>query len=118
MLTPEEIAQITHSANRSYQILLGEDPAEHWCQCSDELKASVIDGVNHVLENSNCSPGELHQNWVEFKTSQGWVFGDVKDAEAKTHPCLLPFKDLPEAQQRKDYLFMGIIFCLNEDLEP
>jgi hypothetical protein len=32
----------------------------------------------------------------------------VKDPEAKTHPCLVPYDDLPEYQQLKDRVFLAI----------
>jgi hypothetical protein len=34
------------------------------------------------------------------------------DEGTKTHPCLVPFADLPEDQQRKDALFIAIVQAL------
>jgi hypothetical protein len=36
----------------------------------------------------------------------------VKDAELKTHPCLVPFEELPKFQQQKDRLFRAIVKAL------
>ena len=31
----------------------------------------------------------------------------MKDPAAKTHPCMVPYADLPESQRRKDALVSG-----------
>ena len=36
----------------------------------------------------------------------------MKDEGAKTHPCLVPFAELPEGQQLKDALLVAIIQTL------
>jgi hypothetical protein len=40
------------------------------------------------------------------------VYGEVKDAVAKTHPCMVPYDDLPEFQRKKDALFLAIVRVL------
>jgi hypothetical protein len=54
---------------------------------------------------------------LKEKVDNGWVFGEVKDAEAKTHPCIVPFEQLPVEQQAKDYLFKGIVHALAQFVE-
>jgi hypothetical protein len=49
---------------------------------------------------------------MKEKLDAGWVYGEVKDAEKKTHPCLVPFSELPPFQQQKDSLFCGIVDAL------
>jgi hypothetical protein len=43
------------------------------------------------------------------KVEGGWKYGETKDPEAKTHPCIVPFEDLPAEQQFKDKLFRTIV---------
>jgi hypothetical protein len=45
------------------------------------------------------------------KVAAGWVYGEVKDPDAKppTHPCIVPFEELPPEQQFKDVLFKTIV---------
>ena len=43
---------------------------------------------------------------------RSWSYGEVKDAEAKTHPCLIPYDQLPEFQKAKDKLFVAIVDAL------
>ncbi|XUM24954.1 RyR domain-containing protein [Bradyrhizobium oligotrophicum S58] len=46
------------------------------------------------------------------KLRAGWVHGEVKDADAKTHPCIVPFDQLPRVQQAKDKLFRAVVAAL------
>jgi hypothetical protein len=39
----------------------------------------------------------------------GWTYGQVKGAHAKTHPCCVPYEELPVEQRRKDALFKAIV---------
>lgn len=109
--TAEQIARVTHEANRVLQIL-EEDPAPSlsWNFASEEQRASAVDGVQAALAGK--TPEELHENWVRFKTAGGWTYGPVKDELEKTHPCMVPYGDLPEAQQVKDHLFGAIVRTL------
>ena len=36
----------------------------------------------------------------------------TKDAEKKTHPCIVPYSDLPVVQRAKDYLFREVVHTL------
>jgi hypothetical protein len=38
---------------------------------------------------------------AEEKVKDGWVYGEVKDVEAKTHPCIVPFDALSVEQTDK-----------------
>lgn len=49
---------------------------------------------------------------MKEKIEDGWVYGDEKDTEKKTHPCLVPYEELPEFQKKKDALFQAIVDAL------
>ena len=38
----------------------------------------------------------------------GWVYGPTKDAATKTHPCCVPYTELPPIQKVKDAYFEGM----------
>jgi len=114
--TSEEIASVCHEANRRLQVLNGEHPVNPpWNELDDEMKNSAVDGVDNILIN-NATPEESHENWMEFKEDHGWVYGEVKDPEKKTHPCMVPYSQLPADQRVKDTLFHSIVWSL-ADLE-
>lgn len=43
-----------------------------------------------------------HDRWMAQKISQGYVWGEAKDDEKKTHPCIVPYDALPENEKDKD----------------
>lgn len=55
-------------------------------------------------------PPEVTDSFREI--ADGWEYGPVKDPEAKEHPCLVPFSDLPREQQAKDFLFRAVVRAL------
>ena len=69
-------------------------------------------GVEFRLNNPEAGHDAQHNSWMEEKINDGWVYGDVKDAEKKTHPCIVPFDELPEFQKKKDGLFCAIVDAL------
>lgn len=90
-----------HEANKEIQ----QQTGEYIPPLDNHLTQSILDGVYFVLDNPNCTPEQQHNNWCYFKRQDGWVYGPHKDFERKEHPCLVPYNELPEIQQRKDSVF-------------
>ncbi len=109
-MTVQQIASICHEANRAYCEAIGDSSQLPWNQAPEWQRLSAVEGVQHALDGE--SPEQLHESWSKTKTDDGWVFGEVKDAEAKTHPCLVSYAQLPAAQQLKDALFLGVVNAL------
>jgi len=65
-------------------------------------------GVEYFIANPDAPDSAQHDAWMRCKLEDGWVFGETKDGEKKTHPCLIPFEQLPKSQQAKDTLFKAI----------
>ena len=40
--------------------------------------------------------------WAQSRLSEGWRYGERRDDEAKTHPCLVPYEELPEIEKAYD----------------
>lgn len=111
-ITPEDIARVCHDANRAWQIATADPaPSPSWDDAPEWQRNSAVDGVRQAL--AGASPEELHLAWYDFKRADGWSHGEVKDADAKTHPCLVAYADLPEEQRRKDALFGAIVSALS-----
>lgn len=90
-----------HEANKEIQ----QQTGEYIPPLDNHLTQSILDGVYFVLDNLNCTPEQQHNNWCYFKRQDGWKYGQTKDFERKEHPCLVPYNELPEIQQRKDSVF-------------
>jgi hypothetical protein len=111
ILDIEKIARVCHEANRAWCVTLGDRSQPAWDDAPEWMVKSAIDGVRAALSNKAGAAG-LHNAWCEAKRRDGWVFGPVKDAVAKTHPCLVPYDDLPAEQRAKDALFEAVVGAL------
>lgn len=105
------LARICHEANKVWCELNGDMSQKPWCETSQEMKDSAISGVAFVRANPDAGDEAQHNSWMQERLAQGWVYGPEKDPEAKTHPCLVPFDELPHAQQFKDKLFRSIVLA-------
>lgn len=114
MLTFEQIANVAHEANRAYCLALGDHTQCSWDQAPAWQKDSAINGVKFHLNNPQATPASSHESWLKQKREEGWAYGAVKDPMKKLHPCFVPYNELPEAQQVKDYLFRSVVHTLLE----
>ena len=113
-LTEEQIAEACHEANRAYCQANGDYTHSPWSLSREELKASVVDGVRFHLKNPGSTPESSHVNWLKFKEAEGWTYGPVKDFDKKTHPCFMPYHQLPVDQRVKDEMFIAIVETLKK----
>ena len=44
----------------------------------------------------------VHDVWAETRIQQGWTYGEQRNDELKTHPCLVPYEELPESEKEYD----------------
>lgn len=104
----ELAASICHEANRELQIAAGDaSPSPHWKDAPNWQKASALEGIVNALNGQ--TPKELHESWMAHKLEDGWEHGEIKNAIAKTHPCLVPYEELDEDQKLKDKVFSAIV---------
>jgi hypothetical protein len=104
-----DIAAICHSVNKAYCEAYGDFSQPHWDDAPDWQRESARAGVQFILDNPDAGATAQHDTWMALKIADGWTYGETKDAEAKTHPCLVPFDQLPKEQQVKDFLFRGVV---------
>lgn len=57
-----------------------------------------------------------HIRWSWDRRLNGWIFGSTKDNLRKTHPGLIPFEELSEAEKEKDRELVRIIPSLLQDI--
>ena len=107
----EIIAAACHQVNKAYCEGLGDRSQKSWNEAPDWQKESARVGVIGVLMNGN-GPEQSHESWLKQKEADGWVYGPIKNEATKTHPCMLPYDQLPEVQKRKDWLFVGTVQTL------
>lgn len=62
----------------------------------DVVLPKKLDGlIEQISEN-------VHEVWAESRMSQGWTYGKERNDALKQHPCLVPYKDLPEVEKAYD----------------
>ena len=110
------IAQVAHEVNRAYCASIGDKSQVDWADAPEWQRKSAMAGVKMHLDNPDATPEQSHESWLSMKLADGWVYGDVKDEAAKTHPCCVPYEELPEAQKSKDYLFRAVVHSLKSIL--
>ena len=44
----------------------------------------------------------VHEVWAQTRIQQGWTYGEQRNDELKTHPCLVPYEELPDAEKEYD----------------
>jgi len=105
------VARVAHEANRAYCCSIGDYSQAAWESAPTWQTESAIAGVRFVLANPAAGDDASHREWSKHKLADGWTYGPIKDPEAKTHPCLVPFDQLPPEQQAKDRLFRSIVLA-------
>jgi len=103
-------AEAAHEMNRVYCQTLGDFSQPSWASAEDHQRTSAINGVDGVFGGN--SPKASHESWMAEKAANGWVFGEKKDSEAKTHPCMVPYDQLSEDQKQKDFLFVSTVLAM------
>lgn len=118
-LPDEDVARIAHAANNALQGVIGDPWASPpWPAAEDWRRAAKIHTVQAVREASaemDVTPGDVHSEWMRWYTDRGWVYGPIKDDVLKTHPCLVPYDQLPEAEKMKDCLFLALVRLFTEE---
>lgn len=108
-MTPIQIAQIVHEANRAYCQTIGDNSQASWDEAPEWQKVSAVSGVQGILTGAITKPEQSHESWLAEKARTGWKYGAVKNAETKEHPCFVPYAELPPEQQVKDAIFFAIV---------
>lgn len=60
-----------------------------------ELPESLLELTERIAEN-------VHENWSAGRIADGWVYGETRDDEKKTTPCLVPYSELSDAEKEYD----------------
>jgi hypothetical protein len=107
------IAKVAHEINKAYCEAIGDSSQPTWEDTPEEIRRSAELGVQFHTANPEATPSDSHASWLANKQAEGWVYGEVKDLEAKTHPCMKPYDELPESQRVKDYLFKQVVTSLS-----
>lgn len=65
-------------------------------QTDDIVLSDELNGLVEAMAKN------VHDVWAESRISQGWTYGPERNDALKTHPCLVPYEDLPEVEKAYD----------------
>lgn len=110
----EAIARVCHQANKGLCEARGDNSQRDWDEAEPWQRESAIKGVRFALANPHATASEQHSAWMKDKIEAGWIYGPVKNVEKMTHPCIVPYYDLPFEEKAKDYVFRAIVHAMKE----
>ena len=95
MIESEEELALYHSKLlRRYM-----NKAKYTQQPIDTTDVKLPEELEQLVEEMSKN---VHEVWAETRIKQGWKYGEQRNDELKTHPCLLPYEDLPEEEKEYD----------------
>ena len=66
------------------------------------LNAENITLPDNLTELTEAMARNVHEVWAQNRMAEGWRYGPERNDAAKTHPCLVPYHDLPESEKEYD----------------
>lgn len=83
---------------------------EPWPERDQAFRDQFVAYVQNLCQADEFpSPEEAHNSWWRAYEDMGWVYGPVRDTEAKTHPDMVPFSKLEQREQDKDAVFLALV---------
>ena len=68
-------------------------------EAQDLSAIGLPDDLDELLEQI---ARNVHDTWAQARLSEGWTYGPERNDAAKTHPCLVPYEELPEVEKEYD----------------
>ena len=95
MIESEEELALYHSKLlRRYM-----NKAKYTPQPIDTTDVKLPEELEQLVEQMSKN---VHEVWAETRISQGWKYGEQRNDELKTHPCLVPYDELHEEEKEYD----------------
>lgn len=59
------------------------------------LPQDLLELTEKIAEN-------VHENWSVGRIADGWTYGQTRDDDKKTTPCLVPYSELSDSEKEFD----------------
>ena len=60
-----------------------------------KLPEQLLELTEKIAEN-------VHETWAQGRIAEGWTYGEKRDDNKKTTPCLVPYSELPDSEKEYD----------------
>jgi hypothetical protein len=99
-------------------LAIDDDPAryQHLSRklARHEVVVAVVQNPDAEGVWAGNTPRQSHEGWLAEKVATGWKYGPVKNPEAKEHPCMVAYEELPTSQRVKDHIFVSVVRAVTE----
>jgi hypothetical protein len=93
---------------------VGDDPMPDFDALDPGRRLHVLRAARAAA--SGTTPGAFHAEWTSELARDGWTAGPELSEDAKTHPNLVPYGDLPDEQHLLDALFFAAVTATLREL--
>lgn len=108
----DALCRAMHEVNRTWCEVQEDSSQPLWEDAPDWQRDAIRKGVLHHLEHPQAPDGAAHNAWLAEKRAQGWSYGEAKDAEAKTHPAMVPFDELSPERKAKYRIARAVVLSI------
>lgn len=68
----------------------------------EPIDTSDVVVPEELLELTEVLAKNTHHVWAQERINQGWKYGEERNTDLKTTPCLVAYEDLPENEREFD----------------
>lgn len=66
------------------------------------IDTSKVELPDDLLELTEKIAENVHENWSVGRIADGWTYGETRNDEKKTTPCLVPYSGLSDSEKEYD----------------
>ncbi len=108
-ITIEEAAMVINETLRGWRMAIGDEVIDTWADAAQAQRDIHIASIDWYMESPQSTAKAFHDQWRAWMYDNGWTWGEARDVEAKKHPLIVPWDDLPPLQQIKTRLCVAVM---------
>jgi hypothetical protein len=109
--------EIVYDLLRSFNRTFHNQQIPEFADAEEWEQAAATSSFIYVRDHPELSPPEIHREWLGIMRDQGWEYGEKMDPEARTHPHMRVWEDLPPWARRMLYITVTVVHILAFPIE-
>lgn len=114
----EQVAKVCYECTRVFLYEATTGHPTYWDSLAKDQKEDMVESIKWRMSNPEATAVGLHDEWVAYKKTNGWVYGDYYSSYAKESPLLIPYLSLPRVNKIKLALFLAAADVLIPLMKP